>query len=299
MVASGGSDGRRVLVTGAAGRLGSTAAACLHGAGFDLLGTDIVEVTDVPYRFVQADLLDDGRVLELLTGVDAVLHFGNHPGIGSSPPQRVFNENVAMNENVFQGAVERGVAKILFASTIQVIGSHVDRRTVITEPSTPTYPLDETTAPDPSNVYALSKVVSETMLRYYAERCGVDGIAVRFPLLHHGADRARVSVGEERLSDIIEGFTGLSYGDAADLCLAVIRADLPGFRVYLAGTAHRHRDLAVPDLLRAYYPDVPVATPDLIDLSTIVAETGWRPSSVQNWSGVQSSSHPDHRGDAP
>jgi nucleoside-diphosphate-sugar epimerase len=275
----------RVLVTGAAGRLGRTVASLLHREGFDLLASDIVDADAVPYRFVRADLLDHVSALELLEDIDVLLHLGNHPGIGNRPPQLVFNDNVAMNENMFQGAAEQGVGKIVFASTLQLIGSHIDRRTVITEPSNPGYPLNETTAPDPSNVYALSKTVSEVMLRYYAERCGIDCIALRFPLLHFWEDRVRVSSGEEQPNDILEGFTGLSYEDAAQLFLAVVRTDLPGYRVYMPGAAHRHRDLTPAELIRVHYPDVPATTQDLIDVSTITAQTGWRPSPVDAWSG--------------
>lgn len=275
----------RVLVTGAAGRLGSTVASLFHAEGFDLLGTDLVDAGDVPYRFVQADLLDYQVALELLGQVDVVLHLGNRAGIGMLPPQVVFNENVSMNENVFQGAAERGVGKIVFASTLQMIGSHIDRRTVVNEPTGPSYPLDENMAPQPSNVYALSKTVTEVMLRYYAERCGIDAVAIRFPLLHHCEDRYRVSSGDEHPVDILEGFTALSYEDATFLMLAVVHTNLPGYRVYMPGTTHRHRDLTVPELIRNHYPGVPIDTPDLIDDSTIVAETGWRPSPVLDWTG--------------
>lgn len=275
----------RVLVTGAAGRLGRTVASLFHREGFDLLASDIVDADDVPYRFVRADLLDHARALELLEDIDVLLHLGNHPGIGTTPPQLVFNENVAMNENMFQGAAERGVAKIVFASTLQLIGSHIDRRTVVTEPADPGYPLNETTIADPSNVYALSKTVSEVMLRYYAERCGIHGIALRFPLLHFCDDRVRVSSGEEQPNDVLEGFTGLSYEDAARLLLAVVRTDLPGYRVYMPGVAHRHRDLTPAELIRVHYPHVPATTQDLIDVSTITAQTGWQPSPVEHWSG--------------
>ncbi len=275
----------RVLVTGASGRLGRTVAARLHRAGFDLLATDIVDADEVPYRFVRADLLDHQRALDVLEGIDVVVHLGNHPGIGHTPPQLVFNQNVSMNENVFQGAAEQGVDKIVFSSTLQMVGSHIDRRTVQTEPKTPRYPLDETMTPQPSNVYALSKTVSEMMLRYYAERCGIDGIALRFPLLHFRQDRVRVSTGDERPNDLLEGFTGLSYDDASELILAVIRTDLPGYRVYAPAVAHRHRDFAPGELVRTHYPDLPATTDDLIDISTIVEETDWRPTPVQHWSG--------------
>lgn len=267
-----------VLVTGAAGRLGSTVARLFHDEGYELLATDLVDSGATPYRFVRADLRDHVATSALLTGIDVVLHIGNHPGIGSTPPQVVFNENIAINENVFQGAAELGAASIVFASTLQLIGSHDDGRTVVTGARRPVYPLDERAVPDPSNVYALSKSVSEVMLRYYASRCGLACTALRLPLLHRHEARASVATGEERDVDIVEAFSGLTYDDAARLFLAVVRADLPGYRVYLAGTAHRHRDLSVADLIERYYPEVAPGTPDLVDISTITAETGWCPS---------------------
>lgn len=268
----------RVLVTGAAGRLGSTVARLFHAEGYRVVATDLADPGDVPYPFERVDLRDHATTSALLSDIDVVLHIGNRPGIGRTPPQVVFNENVTMNENVFQAAAERGATTVVFASTLQLIGSHPDERTVVTEPRRPVYPLDEHAVPDPSNVYALSKTVSETMLRYYAERCGLAGTALRLPLLHHHESRFEVELGGERPVDVFEAFTGLSYDDAARLFLAVARAGLTGYRVYLAGTTHRHRDLSVAQLVDRYYPEVSRDAADLVDYSTITAEVGWRPT---------------------
>ena len=266
-----------VLVTGAAGRLGSTVARLFHDEGYHLLATDVVDAGVVPYPFERVDLRDHVAASRVLTGIDVLLHIGNHPGIGPTPPQVVFNENVSINENMFQGAAEQGVGTIVFASTLQLIGSHLDDRTVVTEPARPVYPLDEAAVPDPSNVYALSKTVSEVMLRYYAVRCGLACTALRLPLLHRHDARFEVTSGHERAIDIFEAFSGLTYDDAARLFLAVVRADLPGYRVYVAGTSHRHRDLSVAELIDRFYPEVPPGTPDLVDISTVTEEVGWRP----------------------
>ncbi len=289
------SRNERVLVTGAAGRLGGTVAARLHTEGFDLVATDVVDAGDVPYRFERADLLDHEAASALLTDIEVVLHIGNHPGIGPRPPQLVFNENIAMNENVFQGAAERGVSRIVFASTLQLVGSHVDERTVVDAPPRPNYPLSGDTPPTPSNVYALSKTVSEVMLRYYAERCGIQCTALRLPLLHHHQDSIMVGSGSERADDIVEGFTGLTYDDAASLFLAAVDTDLSGFRIFMAGTSHRHRDLALPDLIRRHYPELDPDTPDLIDLTTVTRDTGWRLG--PGYRPADGEQHPDPSGD--
>jgi nucleoside-diphosphate-sugar epimerase len=276
-------DRSAVLVTGAAGRLGRTVAARLHDDGIDLIATDVAHGGEVPYRFETADLRDHAQISALLDGVGTVVHLGNHPGIGRRPPAVVFNENVTMNENVFQGAAEHGVRKIVFASTLQLIGSHPDTRTVVDPPPEPSFPLSGATEPRPANVYALSKTVGEVMLRYYAERCGIDCVALRFPLLHHDDDRVRVALGEESPTAQFEGFTGLSYDDAARLIGAVIATELPGYRVYMPALANRHRDLTTAELIRARYPDVPAGTSTLVDISAIVEETGWHPSPHPDW----------------
>jgi nucleoside-diphosphate-sugar epimerase len=291
-----------VLVTGAAGRLGSTVARLFHAEGFRVSATDVVDVdrSTVPYPFRQADLRIPAAASALLAHVDVVLHIGNHPGIGRALPQAVFNENVSINENVFQGAAEQGVSTIVFASTLQLIGSHPDERTVVTEAKRPPFPLDERVVPDPSNVYSLSKTVSEIMLRYYSERCGLACTALRLPLLHRHEARFGVDAGHERPADVFEGFTGLSYDDAARLFLAVVRAGLPGYRVYLAGTSHRHRDLTVSELIERYYPEVPRDATDLVDMSTITDEIGWRPSDDYGpASGRTARTHDEHEEHRP
>lgn len=265
----------RVLVTGAAGRLGRTVSTRLHDEGYEFVGTDIVDPGEVPYAFSPADLLDQSAVSRLLEGVDVVMHLGNYAGLGPVPPHVVFSQNTAMNTNVFQAAAEQGVGRIVFASTLQLIGSHVDSRTVVDPPPAPTFPLSGDTPAQPANLYALSKAVAEQMLQYYSDRCGITCVALRLPLLHHSNTWPSADTGAETTIDILEGFTGLTYRDAAGAFLAVLRSDLAGYRSYMVGTAHRHNDLDVDDLIRTFYPSVPPGTPDLIDYSALTRETGW------------------------
>ena len=274
-------DPMRVVITGAAGRLGTTVASLFHAEGFDVVATDTAQPADVDYRFEVADLRQHEQASSVLTGARVVIHLGNHPGIGNTPPQVVFNENVTMNENVFQGAVEHGVEMVVFASTIQLIGSKPDLRTVVSPPALPRFPVDGMTAPVPANVYALSKEVGEVMLRYYADRCGLCTVALRLPLLHHEEGHFSVDSGNESHDDIFEGFTGLTYADAARLMLALVHTDLSGHHVLAAGTAHRHIEYSVSELIERFYPDVHPNIDDLINLDAVQSLTGWCPSPGQ------------------
>lgn len=274
------SDTPKILITGAAGRLGRPVCNLLHEAGYTIRATDIIDCDSTPYTFQQANILDHVQAKDLLEGIDTLVHIGNHPGMAGKIPQVLLSENLTMNQNMFQGAAEAGVKRIIFTSTLQLIGSHIDSRTVINEPSDLSYPLSGDTIPDPSNVYGLSKELSERMLRYYAERCGLDSVALRLPLIHDnkkGMTGQSIFIASEdaTYTTIREGFSGITYSDAANLILSILRADLPGFRIYAPATSHLCSDLSLPDLIKSHYPQIPEDTPDLIDTTRITEETGW------------------------
>ena len=111
----------KVLLTGAAGRIGFAVAQHLSGAGFDVRAADKVYRGDLPAPLEVVDLLDREVCYRLLEGVEAVVHLANHPGPRRDDPQKLYNENVSMNMNVFEAAAQMGVGKIVFASSIQAM----------------------------------------------------------------------------------------------------------------------------------------------------------------------------------
>ncbi len=269
---------QRIVVTGANGRLGTATCELFASLGLDFVGTDISVQSTTTFEVVTADLRDYDEVRTVLDGAHAVVHLGNHPGLGNTPPHLIFNENVAINENVFQCASELGLTHIVFASTIQLFGSKPDLRTVSHPPTRPPFPITSDTVLAPSNLYSLSKQVSEVMLKFYAERCGLTTTALRLPLLHHNERHFTVSTGNETEHDVFEGFTSLTYTDAAELILAVLRSDLDGFNAFSAGVADRHLDLELSELASTFFPELPPHTKHLIDLTPIYSTTGWWPT---------------------
>lgn len=99
----------RVLVTGAAGRIGSATCERLAREGFDVLGADLAFRKDGPVRTHVANLLDREACYRLLEDAEAVIHLANHPDMHGRDSQKILNENVAVNMNVrVLGEVEDG-----------------------------------------------------------------------------------------------------------------------------------------------------------------------------------------------
>jgi nucleoside-diphosphate-sugar epimerase len=244
---------------------------------------DKVYRADLGVKVEVADLLQREVSYRLLEGTQAVVHLANHPNAESGDPQRVFSENMAMNVNVFQAASELGVRKIVFASSIQAFSGPL----LPCEPAgstIPAYlPLDGNVPPHPSNTYALSKCASEAMLAYYSRHAPLSCVAIRFPGIMHrlGKDNA-TPVNPRNSYRHSEAFAFLMVEDAALLIVAVLAADLPGFRTYFPSA---HGDVigkTVPEVIREFYPHVPLRRPldqidSLVDISAITKDTGWSP----------------------
>jgi nucleoside-diphosphate-sugar epimerase len=277
-----------ILVTGAAGKLGSAVWRHLRAAGHVVRATDRAPRDGTPEGLIEADLVDPAAVEPLVNGVEAVVHVANHPNVGAAPALKLFGDNTAMNMNVFHAAASAGVRKVVFASSVQAVAGARLARDGIGQPSgIESLPLHGDMPHNPGNIYALSKCVGETSLRYCVDRMGLpSAVAIRYPFLlarerfaHWHQTHASVdAVGANTPLD--EGFTWLSYDDAARLALACLARDLPGFRTYYP--SHPRPRLAVPlaDIVARYYPATPWrAGPRdaLIDIAKITAETGWAP----------------------
>jgi len=276
----------KVTVTGAGGFLGAAVTRQLCEAGYTVVATDKFARTDLPTPVRVVDLLNRESCYHVLEGVEAVVHLGNHKGMHRGDPQLVFNENGTMNMNVFQAAAELKVAKVIFASSIQVMCSQraaEDRQALL-----PYLPLDSEAPPCPDNPYSLSKLVGETMLAYFADRWGMQTVALRFPALVDDALLDRCQKAGSFPAGSHEAFAYLHVKDAGNLVAAMLKADLPGFRVYFPAARSHGSVRPVAEVIRQYYANVPLRKPleeidFLVDISAIERETGWTPIHNRSW----------------
>ncbi len=281
----------KILLTGASGNLGSEVCRKLIDEGFEVIATDQTMRKDLPVKVKVADLRDRIVCYDLMDGADAIVHLAAHPNDGFPDKQALLNDNTSITMNLIHAACESEIKKFLYASSIQAMVRNrrmADDKTV--PQSTLKYlPLDGDYPVDPDNVYGLSKVLCEQMLKFYSSERGFSCTAFRFPFLFNPSylkyfSRYRLSWKAylTHHANLEECFSALSVEDAARLIITVLRKDLPGYRCYLPASPVPVAEDSVESLIEKYYKNVPLKKPaselkSFVDISRITADTGWVP----------------------
>lgn len=166
-----------VLVTGAAGYIGSHAVLALADAGREVVAVDdlsagLRDLVPAAVPFVQADIADRARIASVLKEyrVDAVLHFAGSISVAESvrDPLRYYRNNTAGSAALLASCVEGGVRAFLFSSTAAVYGAP-DR-----------VPIPETAPHAPINPYGASKAMTERTLADVGHAHGLAWAALRY-----------------------------------------------------------------------------------------------------------------------
>jgi UDP-glucuronate 4-epimerase len=178
---------KNILVTGAAGFIGSHVAQALLARGDRVVGLDnlnsyydparkrrnLEELAAPGFRFVEGDLRDAATLDRLLGAdkVDAIAHLGAMAGVRASvdDPHLYFDVNLIGTLRILESARRHGVAQIVFASTSSVYGN---TRQI---PFQETDPCDRPLAP-----YAASKRAAEMLGSTFHHLYGVNFTALRF-----------------------------------------------------------------------------------------------------------------------
>lgn len=283
----------KILVTGAAGRLGIQVVKSLVAAGHDVRAADLVPNADSPVKITIANILNRETCYHLCDEMDQVVHLANHINEHEGHPQRVYGENCQMNINVFQAAADCGVKRIVFSSSIQVVAGR--RPVVAHQPNSQLayLPLDSDSPANPGNSYALSKVASEGLLQYFANFKKISTVSIRFPGLFrsylrmtHYQDGKDIhpwhtkhgTTGDEAMLFLLAEDAGRLVKDVCGT------PDLPGFRIYLpsAPISFLYARSAL-DIYDTFYSNVPLRVgreqlTSLCDISRITREVGWAPT---------------------
>jgi nucleoside-diphosphate-sugar epimerase len=159
---------RKVLITGAAGRIGSFITAQWTDR-YDLVLTDVREPQSTHgFPFHQVNLSDFDAVRPLCDGVDTVVHLGADPSM-EAPWESLLPNNLIATYHVFESAHQAGARRVIFASSVNAVFG---------------YPPDIQVKLDmpirPINLYGATKVWGEGVASSYACSTNLSCISLRF-----------------------------------------------------------------------------------------------------------------------
>ena len=281
-----GARRKRVLVTGANGRVGRHVVDALAGE-HEVTVLDLAPpVQDVP--FIEGDVLDLDKVRRAMNGQDAVNHLAAIDIGVPAEPEAYFGTNVMGTWNAVQAAREAGIRKVGLTSSISAVGVAEMRPEF-----PPEYlPVDEKHVMKPAHAYGVSKLVVEDIARGFALQGDISITCLR-PVavivesnLRRTVDRA-ADPGHPWLAAYVTGEdTGRAFA-------AALEYDAAFDAMFVAADDSASPVPTVERLAGVYGAAPPVRDPDWferdpraspIDATRAKQRLGWRPTST--WAEV-------------
>ena len=226
---------KRVLITGAAGRIGSSLAEQLKDR-YDLRLQYNRSIPDKPpvEDYIVADIAKYEQIAPAMEGIEAVVHMAGEPNTRASW-EAVHEANIVGCYNVYEAARLAGVKKIVFASTNHVMGMYDRDRQ---------WPIYCNQPVRPDSLYGVSKAFGENLGRHFVDQHGLSVICLRIGWF----------LPEPK--DDIGRFMWLSPRDCAQVTWRAIESDLDyGIFYAISGNGGRHWDITETMEKLGYRPE--------------------------------------------
>ena len=204
-----------ILITGAAGYIGSHAAINFLNNGyeiaiFDNLENGHIETIEALKRlgkveFVKGDLrnIEDIESVFNKYDIDAVIHFAAFALVGESVanPSKYYRNNVYGTLNLLDTMIKHNCKKIIFSSTCATYGE-------------PQYtPIDEKHPQNPINPYGMSKLMVEKIMEDYDTAYGLKSIRLRYFNVAGCDEQIRVGEWHEPETHLIPNILKSTFGN--------------------------------------------------------------------------------------
>ena len=230
---------KKLLITGAAGDIGTILLKNLPADKYDLLLADIRESELVhDYPFIKLDISDLDAFTLACEGVHTVIHMAADRRV-FAPWETLLPANVIGCYNAFEAAHQAGCKRVIYASSINAMSG---------------YPRDLQLRPDmpvhPANLYGATKVWGEALAQVYADHKNLSGLCLRIGWLTDRENRERFQ-NPDALSSI------LTHEDCYRLIMSCVEApeDLK-FGVFsgISNNRHKRMDIRNAQELLGYDP---------------------------------------------
>lgn len=160
---------KKIVLTGAGGRLGSYLREPLSNMAEQLVSTDLADEIGKLYpgeSYQKADLESLDDMMSLMQGADMVVHFGAYADEG--PFEKLLGPNFVGSYNIYEAAYQNGVRRVVYASSVHAIGMH-----------SRTAGIDLDAPHKPDTFYGLAKCFTEDLASMYWDKRGVESVCMR------------------------------------------------------------------------------------------------------------------------
>lgn len=196
---------QRVLITGAAGRIGSLLAKHWRQHHELVLTDKRTPAVTAPDTFPAVDLSDLDSMRPLFANIDTVIHLAADPSPNASW-QSLLPNNIVATHNVLEAAADANCRRVILASSVNAVSGYAPDVQVTT-----TMPVA------PANLYGATKAFGEAMGRYFADHRGLSVFCLRLGAVLEDND-SRLVPGHPLLDSILTAADLLRLYDA---CMSV------------------------------------------------------------------------------
>jgi nucleoside-diphosphate-sugar epimerase len=269
----------RVVVTGGSGLAGRAVVEHLVAHGHAVTNVDVVP-HEGPAPFRRVEMGDLGQVYGALRGAEAVVHLAAIPRPTFDVSEVVYRTNTMAAFNVLEAASVLGIPRVVYASSVSVIGFPFFVR-----PFAPEYvPIDEAHPRLPQDAYALSKHVGEELAAGFARRGGLSVVSLRFAWIHTPETFAAQLAPLQ--ADAAAGASNLwSYVDSRDVAESVrlaLTVDVDGHEACFIAAPDTFMPVPSRQLVAEFYPTTTMregfaAYDSLLSSAKAEALLGFRP----------------------
>ncbi len=261
----------RILVTGSSGHLGEGLARVLRGRGDHVVGLDLRDGRETT---LVGSIVDPQVVGKAVEGVDAVLHTAtlHKPHVATHASQEFIDTNITGTLRLLEASVDAGVGSFVITSTTSTFG-----RALVPGPGEPAAWITEDVAPQPKNIYGLTKVAAEGLCELFHRNASLPCLILRTSRFFPEEDDRREirSAYEDENAKVNEFlYRRVDLQDAVDAhLLALERAREIGFGRYIISATTPFE----PDDLQALRDDARgVVAKRFPEFAQLYDERGWK-----------------------
>ena len=270
-----------ILVTGAAGLIGSNIVRQLLDRGENVVGFDrTLEtgrlddlISDGDITAVEGDITDAAAVDAVIAdnGVDRIIHTAAVlPPVTEQDPVLGYSINIGGTNNLFDAARRNGVSRVVYPSSIATYRDQSDYGDAV---------LDEESRQQPFSLYGVSKLANEFAARAFTANHGLDCRGLRIgTVFGHGRATGRSAAASEMISRAAAGEAYVSPVLAEQTSAYVYVDDVAAFMVRTAFAETLSRDVYCVSAHRASLGDIAGMVRDLLpdaDISFSPDATGF------------------------